>query len=370
MFLALRELKHSRLRYLLIGAIMALIAWLVFLLSGLANGLASDNGASIQNLKADYVVYQSDVRLFLHRSLLPAETVDQIKQIPGVNAAAPLGQLTVTTSKVGGGEQIDATILAIDPTGILAPQLSEGQSANSAVKNGVVVDEYFKRHSLKLGDQLQINPSGQLMTIVGFTKGQTYGHLPVIFSDIPFWQALRFAAPGSKGNIDNPISAVAVQMNQETAARVAKAIPGIEVATRDKALESLPGYKEEMGSIVMIMVFLFLIAAFIMAVFFYIMTLQKTNQFGILKALGASSRFLAIDLLGQVFIMTLAGLAIGVLLTYGVAAIMPAAVPFALDTGMVGIYAGVLLVVAMVGTLLSLWRIVKVDPLLAIGRVD
>ena len=56
MFLAIRELKHSKLRYLLIGLIMVLVALLVFIISGLANGLSSDNASSIQNMKADYFV--------------------------------------------------------------------------------------------------------------------------------------------------------------------------------------------------------------------------------------------------------------------------------------------------------------------------
>jgi putative ABC transport system permease protein len=370
MFLSLRELKHSRLRYLLIGAIMALIAWLVFLLSGLANGLASDNAGSFQKMNADYLVYQPNVRLFLHRSLLPGETVQQIRQVAGVKAAAPVGHLTVSVTKSGSSEQLDATILAIEPGSFLAPEISEGQGLTSASGNGVVVDEHFKQHNLKVGDQLQIAPSGQLMTISGFTKGQTYGHLPVIFTGIEFWQSLRFAAPGSKGNIENPISAVAVQMSKETADTVAKTVPGIEVASRDKAVQSLPGYSEEIGTVVMILVFLFLIASFIMAVFFYVLTLQKTNQFGILKALGASNRFLAIDLVGQVLILAAAGIVAGALLTYGIAAIIPANVPFALDSSTVGLYALALLVVAMLGTLLSLRRVVKIDPLLAIGRIE
>lgn len=369
MFLALRELRHSRLRYLLVGAIMTLIAWLVFLLSGLANGLASDNGSSIQNMNADYLVYQADTRLMLHRSLLPFETVNQVKQVGGVQAA-PLGHMTVTTAKVAGGEQIDATILAIEPDSFLAPKLTEGRNFNPAVKDEVVVDEHFKRQGLKLGDKLEVKPAGQPMTIVGFTKGQTYSHLPVIFTNIPYWQSLKFAAPGSKGNVENPISIVAVKMDKATADKVAKSIPGVEVADRETALQNLPGYKEEMGTITMILAFLFLIAAFIMAVFFYVITLQKTNQFGILKALGASTSFLAKDLMGQVLLLAVAGIVTGALLTYGVAMIMPNSVPFALATELVLIYGVVLLGVALLGTLLSLRRIAKIDPLLAIGRVD
>jgi putative ABC transport system permease protein len=52
-FLALRELKHSRLRYALIGGIVMLIAWLVFPLAGLANALALDNASALINMDAD-----------------------------------------------------------------------------------------------------------------------------------------------------------------------------------------------------------------------------------------------------------------------------------------------------------------------------
>ena len=43
MYLALRELTHHRLRSLLIGGIVALIAFMVFMLTGLTRGLAVAN---------------------------------------------------------------------------------------------------------------------------------------------------------------------------------------------------------------------------------------------------------------------------------------------------------------------------------------
>ncbi|WIG57913.1 MAG: Heme efflux system permease HrtB [Ktedonobacterales bacterium] len=370
MFLALRELRHSRLRYGLIGAILALVAWLVFLLSGLANGLATDNGSAIQHLNADYVVFQSGARTLLHRSILPMQTVQAVKQVSGVQDAAPLGQFTITVQRVGSSEQIDATVLAIDPTSFLAPPIITGTGLDSANQNGVVLDRTAQRHGVKLGDTLKVMPAGQEMTVVGFTEGQTYSHLPVIYMDIPLWQSLRFAAPGSAGAITDPISAVAVKMDSAAAARVAADVPGVEVATKDSTLQNLPGYKEETGSVNMIQAFLFIIAAFIMAAFFYVLTLQKSNQFGVLKALGASTRFLARDLVGQVLLMTIVGVIVGALLSYAVAAIIPAAVPFALSTGLVVVYGGVLLLVALAGTLLSLFQIARVDALVAIGRVD
>jgi putative ABC transport system permease protein len=370
MFLALRELRHSRLRYGLIGSILALVAWLVFLLSGLANGLATDNASAMQNMNADYLAFQAGSRVLLHRSLLPMTTVDAVRQVPGVHDATPLGQFTVTVERAGSNDQIDATVLAIDPASFLAPKITQGNGLTSSQPNGVVVNRTAQREGVRLGDTLHVLPSGQELTVVGFTEGQTYSHLPVIFMNIPQWQALRFPTTGAEGIPTNPISAVAIKMDAAAATIVAQRVSGVEVASKDTALQNLPGYKEEMGSVTMIQAFLFIIAAFIMAAFFYVLTLQKSNQFGVLKALGAGTRFLARDLVGQVLMLTALGIMLGALLSYAVAAIIPAAVPFALDTKLVAVYGGVLLLVALIGTLLSLFQIAKVDALVAIGRVD
>src|SRR5690242_13812419 len=112
MFLTMREFKHSLFRFLLIGTIITLMAWLVFLLSGLANGLSTDNASSFQNMKADYLAFQADSRQLLHRSLLPGQAVQGLKELAGVHEAAPIGYATLTVVKAGSNEQLDGAILA------------------------------------------------------------------------------------------------------------------------------------------------------------------------------------------------------------------------------------------------------------------
>ena len=55
----------------------------------------------------------------------------------------------------------------------------------------------------------------------------------------------------------------------------------------------MPGYTAENGTIMMMLVFLIVISAFVIAVFFYVLTIQKTQQFGVMKAIGASNGFIA-----------------------------------------------------------------------------
>lgn len=371
MYLAWREVKHAKLRYLLIGVVLMLISWLVFLLSGLANGLATDNGAALKTMKSDELVFQANTKLYIHRSLLPHSMVDEVNRADGVKAVAPLGQLTVTVTKTDGSQQIDATVLATDPDSFLMPKVVEGNSlTESGEAYGIVVDKSFKEYGIRIGDKLHVLQSDQIYTIVGFVSGQKYNHLPVIFMDIPHWQSLRFPTDQSAMGIADPVSVIAVQLENGANADAIRKLPNVEVVNNATALRNLPGYKEEAASVNMMLVFLFIIAAFVLAVFFYVLTLQKSNQFGVLKAIGAKTSYLVRNLLGQVMLLAIAGIVVGAALTYAVAAAMPNSVPFALSNGWVVKYGVVLLVVSFLGTLLSLRKIAKVDPLEAIGRSE
>ena len=45
-----------------------------------------------------------------------------------------------------------------------------------------------------------------------------------------------------------------------------------------KVLQSIPGFKEEQGTLTMIIAFLLVIAALLIGVFFYVITLQKHSN--------------------------------------------------------------------------------------------
>ncbi len=370
MFLSPREMVHSRLRTIMIVAIIALIAWLVFILSGLANGLSNDNGATLRRMDADAVVLQKDVRFYLHRSILPLSTGDEIRQIPGVDDVTPIGHLTATVLAANGSERIDVTILGVDPEGFVVADPVDGVPLSEAPEGGVLVDRSLADQGVSIGDTITVTPAGDELTVVGFVEGEKYNHLPVVFMTIPDWQALKFRTPAEAGGIENPVSGFIVRGSDGIVGAINDTVPGVEAGTRQDAIEALPGYSAEMGTVRMILVFLFLIASLVMAAFFYIITLQKTSQFGILKALGARTRTLAADLIGQVALLTVIGAALGALLANVVAQLMPAGVPFFLDNTLVLAYSALLIVVAVLGALVSASRIARVDPLIAIGKVD
>lgn len=71
MFLARKELWFSKRRFLLIGFIIVLISWLVFVLSGLGNGLSDLGTAVIRYSDMDLAVFEEDSELALRKSTLP-----------------------------------------------------------------------------------------------------------------------------------------------------------------------------------------------------------------------------------------------------------------------------------------------------------
>ena len=374
MYLALKELRHGKLRFLLIGVILVLISWLVFILSGLGNGLSTLSAASFKNMDADYVVFEEGSRNSMSRSTLPGDLAAKLEKEKNVEAAAPMGLALATllrdADKNNSDTKVDISLLAVEPGSFLEPETIEGKSLSPDKPAEVIANDMLADDGYKIGDILVMEGTDETLKITGFTENQTYNHLPAVFLTMDRWRDIHYAAPGSDHGLKNPVNAIMLQGNNIEPDVLNKAHENIETATKAQAVQGMPGYKEENGTIMMMLAFLLAISAFVLAVFFYVLTLQKTNQFGILKAIGASSSFLGKTIVSQVFVLSLVSIIIGILLTYGTALVFPEGMPFELDPVMVAVYSVILLIICVLSSLLSVRKIAKIDPLKAIGRVE
>ena len=80
MFLAWNEIKRNKLKFGLIIGILVLISYLLFLLSGLANGLINMNTEGIK-WKADAIVLNKDANQTVQQSIFKTSKVgDQFKE--------------------------------------------------------------------------------------------------------------------------------------------------------------------------------------------------------------------------------------------------------------------------------------------------
>src|SRR5690606_2583176 len=169
MFLATRELKHAKWRFAMIAMILILISWLVFILSGLGNGLSTLSAATFQNMDAEYVVFEEGSRHSMSRSVISENRIEDLIANDQVEDAAAMGSHVAVVLKEGmkdDSEKIDVSILGIEPGSFLEPSLVEGKSLTEAENFQVIVNSSLKeQNGIELGDTFEIEGSTEKLEV-------------------------------------------------------------------------------------------------------------------------------------------------------------------------------------------------------------
>lgn len=372
MFLALREMRHAKARYALIMVIMLLVSFLVLFVTGLARGLAYANISAVENMPANYFAVQSDAEHTFRRSQLGTAELDAVRAITGEKDAAPLAvQMgTVTSGSMNGNADIkaDITFFAVDMNGMLAPEVAEGEPVRNDTTGRVLVDQKLKSQGITIGSTITDQATGLSYKVTGFVKNSSYSHTPVVFMNLHDWQGMKQGGMGAGSKQAAAYNVIALNITADQADQLSGKLDHVEIITQKQAIASIPGYSAEQGSLMMMIVFLFVIAAFVLAVFFYVITIQKTSQFGILKAMGTKMSYLAWSVVGQVLFLSLASLAVSLVLTFGMNMALPDSMPFQLEPKTILSTSALFVGMSLLGSLLSVIRVAKVDALEAIGR--
>ncbi|MNO14724.1 FtsX-like permease family protein [compost metagenome] len=369
MFLALREMRHSKARYSLIMVIMLLVSFLVLFVTGLARGLAYANISAVEKLPANYFAVQKDAEHTFRRSQLSETELTAARSITGEQNASPLAVQMSTITADKADVKADITFFAVDMDGMLAPKVSQGTSITNETQGSVIADSKLKESGVTIGSSIKDQASGLIFKVAGFVENSSYSHTPVVYINNLDWQAMRQGAgQGGEGAQNVPYNVVALHATSAQASELAAKLDNVEVITQKQAIASIPGYSAEQNSLLMMIVFLFVIAAFVLAVFFYVITIQKTSQFGILKAMGTRMSYLAWSVVGQVMILSVASLAVSLLLTLGMNMGLPDTMPFQLEGKTILLTCVLFVGMSLLGSLISVAKVARVDALEAIGR--
>ncbi|MEK1515876.1 ABC transporter permease [Staphylococcus aureus] len=349
MFLAWNEIRLNKLKFGLIIGVLTMISYLLFLLSGLANGLINMNKEGIDKWQADAIVLNKDANQTVQQSVFNKKDIEN-----KYNKQATLKQ---TGEIVSNGHQKDnVLVFGVEKSSFLVPSLIEGHKATK--DNEVLADETLKNKGFKIGDTLSLSQSDEKLHIVGFTESAKYNASPVIFTNDATIAKINPRLTGDK------INAVVVR---DTNWKDKKLNQELEAVSINDFIENLPGYKPQNLTLNFMISFLFVISATVIGIFLYVMTLQKTSLFGILKAQGFTNGYLANVVISQTLILALFGTAFGLLLTGVTGAFLPDAVPVKFDVLTLLVFAIVLMIVSVLGSLFSILTIRKIDPLKAIG---
>lgn len=361
--LAIKDMRFSKVKYGLIAFILFLIAALVLVVSGLARGLSDQNIAMLVESEATDFYVSSDSENQLDQSGFLIEEV--LSEVPTEQGWQPLITHPV---RLVHDEDVDnklsVTMIPVDTESKLYPGVVEGKNLVNNSELEIIADQTMQADGVELNDTLYDEQTDLTFKVVGFTENQTYRHTPVIY----LAEEAFYAEEMSPSKVANAL--VIFEENATLKSSISDLLDDGVWVDKSDVIDAVPGHSSEQMSLNMMIFFLIVISVFVLAAFFYIITIQKLKQFGILKAIGARNQFLIGTTIMQVVILSLFSLILAVLFTYSMTFILPEGMPFDFNILTIAIYSLLMFAVSVLGALLSSRRIVKVDPQQAMGGAE
>ncbi len=373
MFIALRDLRRSWSRFLLVGLVVVLVALLTTVLGALANGLVRDGISGLRALPFDHMAFEHGSKATFSRSTVTDETLARFRGIPGVQAT-PLGVTFANAKSHSAKPDLDVALFGVEDDSFLVRDAdaddAERADAQAALagRPGLVLSGELASEGIEVGDDYTFTSSGTTLPVLGFTFAGSYGHAPIAYTSLGTWQKLTYG-----NDARGRFSAIALQVPDDAHAAVERVATdtGTEVKSKAATYDGSPGFTAEQSTMSLIRAFLLVISALVVGAFFTVLIVQRTRQVGLLKAMGASSWYVIRDGLAQMVIVVAIATIVGSAVGAGLVALMSGGaapvelVPSTVISGVV-----LLIVAGVVGSLVPLKRITGIEPAIALGASE
>ena len=355
MFLAWKEIRHAKAKFGLIIAVVILVSYLVYFLTSLAYGLASSYTNGITKWEADQVVLTQDSNNNIMMSFMMTSDYDSIDVGEGEKAKLGLFPAVIKSADESMEEDTreEIYVFGIEEDSFLAPVETP---TSGLADNEVVADNSLQELGYDVGDDLIVTGSDLTWTIVAFTEKATYQTAPILYTNLTTWKQIRYAAVPFE-----VFSAVVTQGEVETSG------DNLQVTPIGDFINGLPGYSAQVATFSIMVGFLIIIVAFVLGIFIYVLTIQKSSMFGVMKAQGISNRYIGNSVVQQTIILTGLGIAVGLVLTIISGIFLGGFVPFAINPLFYAVITLAFFLFAILGGLFSVRAVLKIDPLKAIG---
>jgi putative ABC transport system permease protein len=342
--ITLQDLRF-RARQFVIAVIGAgLVFAMTLLLAGLAAGFGVEINQTVQGVGAQsWALASGSVGRVAALSPIPESDVSALEQTPGVTHAVPLIVVPQPARVVGGPVQ-SVNLIGYQPGQALGGP-GEPVAGRAVMASGeAVVDS---RMNLGIGGRFTV--SGHMFKVVGVVSNRSLlGGTPnayvtigdaqdVIYGGRPLIGAVLIS--GTPRGV--PTGLQLLSNTQIEAASLAQMAQGVSSISNSRAL-------------------MWLIAALIVAALVYVTALERTRDFAVLKAVGASTRKLFAGLAAQAVIVALAAAVIAAAVSSFMTGLF--AQPVDIPASAFVVLPLSALVVGLLASLAALRRAASIDP--------
>jgi putative ABC transport system permease protein len=364
MRLALRELRRSPGRFGVVGAALTVLVLLLLFLGGLLDGLYLNSTGAIRATSPDAIVFSDDARTSLIRSSIELDARNEVASVDGVDEVGGLGFSLLGVQIPGESEIADGAVSGYE---LASEALPEPPPPGQAY-----ADRRLEAAGAQIGDELLVGPAETPLEIIGWVEDTNYLLQSGLWVEPGTWRSIQNANRPDATVADDEFQALVVRADPDVdlgmlIAQIDAMTGSTETVSEESAIDAIPGISEQNATFTAVIGATFFVTALVVALFFALLTLERLGIYAVLKAIGAPSRTLASGLLTQAVAVALIAFVLGGLLALGLAAVIPPGVPLQFELSRaVFVLVGVV-IAAAIGGLVSLRRIVRIDPASAIG---
>lgn len=346
---------------------VALSVFLIGILLSLFRGWSEQVGSFVEDVPADLWVASDFATDFAAAGSILPKPLGRVLEIPpDVDTVSPLIVRPLEMSKAGDDPDntFDVQLVGYDPSiGLGGPlKIVEGKSPPGPGE--VIVDKQMhNRHGVDIGDRLV--RGNKTLTVVGFSEGGDFIYTQLAhvtldtatdFLDFDPGQRTFFVLKLTPGADPDLLARRLALITPGV-----KYIPGDEFAdeTRDRILGNI------LPILIVVLALAFIVGLSVAGLTIYTATVEKSREYGILKAEGFTNSFLFRVVFEQSIIIGLLGFLVGAGLTFLVAPFAESTVPqfvvFIRWQDTLGV-AGITLVMSIFAAYIPIRRLASIDP--------
>ena len=363
--LPVRELRRRPNRFVVATAVLSFLATLLLFLGGLLDGLYLGSTGAVRAQQGDAIVFSANARDSFLRSRIDPDLRSTVEQVDGVTAVGGLGITLLGAEVPGETEPADVAVAGYElaPSGV--PDVATlGPGEGTA-------DRRLEDQGVEVGDTILVGPAQSPITIVGWVDDTSYLQQGTVWVSLDTWRTVQSANRPDAAVSDGVVQVLVVRGSGDLTAAIDAAAGGATKSlTIDDAVLALPGVAQQNSTFNAIIYSTLVVVLAVVALFFSLLTLERLGLYGVLKAVGASSGRLFAGVVLQAVVVSVVAFVIGSLLALLAALSLPAGVPLQLTVGRFLFTFIALVVASVLGSAISLRKVLRVDPASAIGTAS